>query len=76
MFEIHPYDGKVTGETDINSKNIKRIENNCADKTIIRFIMMGDTQRKYNETADFVTAVNKRDDVDFVIHGGGISDFG
>ena len=38
--------------------------------------MMGDTQRWYNEAEDFVASVNKRDDVDFVIHGGDISDFG
>ena len=76
LFEIHPYDGKVTGETNINSKNINRIENNCAEKTTIRFIMMGDTQRRYDETGKFVAAVNKRDDIDFVIHGGDISDFG
>ena len=76
LFEYHPYDGKVTGETNINSKNIKRIEDICANKTTIRFIMMGDTQRWYDETEEFVTAVNKRNDIDFVIHGGDISDFG
>ena len=37
---------------------------------------MGDSQRWYDETEDFVNALNKRDDVDFVIHGGDISDFG
>ena len=76
LFEVHPYDGRVTGETNINAKNIKRIEGNCADKTTIRFIMVGDTQRWYDETADFVSAANGRDDIDFVIHGGDISDFG
>jgi len=76
LFEYHPYDGKVAGETNINSKNIKRIEKICAGKTIIRFIMTGDTQRWYDETEKFVAAVNKRDDIDFVIHGGDISDFG
>ena len=37
---------------------------------------MGDSQRWYDETADFVSHLNKRDDIDFVIHGGDVSDFG
>lgn len=37
---------------------------------------MGDSLRWYNEAEDFVTVLNKRNDVDFVIHGGDISDFG
>lgn len=76
MFEYHPYGGKVKGETDINANNIAIIEETCKNKATIRFIMMGDTQRWYDETQDFVKAVNKRDDIDFVIHGGDISDFG
>ncbi|MDR0712721.1 MAG: metallophosphoesterase [Bacteroidales bacterium] len=76
LFEAHPYAGKVTGETDINAKNTARIETACAAKKNIRFIMMGDTQRHYDETEDFVKSVNQRNDVDFVIHGGDISDFG
>ena len=37
---------------------------------------MGDSQRWYDETLDFVGEINKRDDIDFVIHGGDMSDFG
>lgn len=76
MIEYHPYDGRVSGETKINDKNIKRIESSCEGKTTIRFIMTGDTQRWYNETEDFVKNVNQRNDIDFVIHGGDVSDFG
>ncbi|MDR1679442.1 MAG: metallophosphoesterase [Prevotellaceae bacterium] len=76
LFEAHPYDGKITGETGMNAKNIARIVNNCAGKQQIRFIMMGDTQRWYDETEDFVSHINSRNDIDFVIHGGDISDFG
>ncbi len=76
LFEIHPYDGKVSGETNINAKNISRIESACKDKTTIRFVMMGDSQRWYDETKDFVKNVNNMDDIDFVVHGGDISDFG
>ena len=37
---------------------------------------MGDSQRWYDETEDFVKEINKRNDIDFVIHGGDMSDFG
>lgn len=76
MIEYHPYDGRIKGETGINAKNIARIEAACSGKKSIRFAMIGDTQRWYDETEKFVKALNKRNDIDFVIHGGDISDFG
>ena len=76
MIEYHPYDGRIKGETGINAKNIARIEESCKGKKSIRFVMTRDTQRAYDETEDFVKTINKRNDVDFVIHGGDISDFG
>lgn len=75
-FEYHPYDGRITGETDINAKNIKLIKQQTEGKDTVRFVMMGDTQRWYDETEDFVSHLNKRKDIDFVIHGGDMSDFG
>lgn len=75
-FEYHPYDGNIKGDTDINIKNIARIEEACAGKDTIRFVWIGDTQGWYDETKRFVKAVNARDDVDFVIHGGDISNYG
>lgn len=76
MIEYHPYDGRIKGETGINAKNIARIEAACAGKKSIRFVMMGDSQRWYDETEIFVKSLNKRNDVDFVIHGGDLADFG
>jgi len=76
VFEYHPYDGRISGETGINAKNIKRIKQNTEGKTTIRFVMMGDSQRWYDETEAFVNHLNKRSDIDFVIHGGDVSDFG
>ncbi|MBB4036708.1 3',5'-cyclic AMP phosphodiesterase CpdA [Dysgonomonas hofstadii] len=76
MIEYHPYDGRISGETGINQKNIERIETACAEKSTIRFILISDTQRWYDETEDVVKLINKRNDIDFVIHGGDISDFG
>lgn len=78
MIEYHPYDGRVSGETNINANNIKRIEESCKGKDSIRFAVISDTQRWYDETeaAVEVEALNKRNDIDFVIHGGDMSDFG
>ena len=76
MIEYHPYDGRISGETGINAKNIIRIEEKCSGRDSLRFIMMGDTQRWYDETEDFVDHVNQRTDIDFVIHGGDLADFG
>lgn len=76
MFDSHPYDGKIDGETGMNAKNIIRIEEATAGKTTLKFVMMGDSQRFYDETEEFVQKINERDDIDFVIHGGDLTDFG
>ena len=76
LIEYHPYDGNIDGPTQVNATNIARIHALCDHKDTIRFILMGDTQRWYDETEDFVNHVNQRNDIDFVIHGGDISDFG
>ena len=74
--EYHPYDVRISGATDMNGKNVPRIEAACAGKDTVRFVLMGDSQRYYDETEDFVDHLNARNDVDFVIHGGDVSDFG
>ncbi|MDO5488712.1 MAG: metallophosphoesterase, partial [Bacteroidaceae bacterium] len=76
MFEAHPYDTLVRGEKGLNEKNIKRIEESLTGKDTIRFAFISDTQRWYDETEDFVRSINKRTDIDFVLHGGDLSDFG
>ncbi|MFZ4863948.1 metallophosphoesterase family protein [Sphingobacterium sp. Mn56C] len=76
LFEVHPYDGNIKGTKDINNSNIKLIEERYADKDTIRYAFISDSQRWYDELKDFVNSANKRDDIDFIIHGGDISDFG
>lgn len=76
-FEYHPYDARLDKKyKDINRKNMERIRQKDRNADTVRFVFMGDTQRWYDETEDFVIALNKRNDVDFVVHGGDISDFG
>lgn len=76
MIDYHPYDVRIDGETEVNAHNIEQIEAACRGKETIRFVTMGDSQRWYDETEDFVEHLNRRDDIDFVVHGGDMSDFG
>ena len=77
VFEYHPYELKLSHKyKNINEKNIARIEAAGADKDTIYLAFMGDSQRWYDETEDFVKHINRRGDIDFVIHGGDITDFG
>lgn len=75
LIEYHPYDTHIHGDKEINYTQIEKIENSCSSKESIRFILMGDSQRCYDETEDFVDHVNSRNDIDFVIHGGGCFGF-
>lgn len=76
IIDIHPYDGKIEGETCINKNNIKLIEETLAGRDTIRFAVISDTQRWYDETEDEVADINKHGGIDFVIHCGDQSDFG
>lgn len=76
VFDYHPYDTRVSGEHDINAKNAARIEAAMAGRDSVRFALISDTQRWYDETRAAVKSINARGDVDFVIHCGDISDFG
>ena len=74
--EYHPYDMRISGETGVNARNIQRIEEGCRGRNTIRFAVIGDTQRWYDETQEAVEAINRRNDIDFVIHTGDMANFG
>lgn len=76
LIDYHPYDVRIDGETEVNAHNIVRIESACLGKDTIRFVATGDSQRWYDETEELVAHVNRRKDIDFVLHGGDLSDFG
>jgi len=62
-------------ETNLNEKNIARIKARPLTDTV-KFILMGDTQRWYDEADAFVKSANQQQDIAFVLHAGDISDFG
>ena len=76
LIDYHPYDVHITGDTDVNANNIARIEAACNGKQQVQVAVIGDSHRWYDELKLFVEAINRRDDIDFVIHGGDLSDFG
>lgn len=76
MLESHVYDTKFEGEKDIIAKNVTLIETSTKGKKHIRFAMVSDTQRGYGDMTDFVNHINKCDDIDFIINGGDLTDFG
>lgn len=76
LFDYHPYDANVKGETNINKKNIKRIEEKCANRDTLTFAMISDSHRSYDEEEKMVESLNKHGDIDFVIHGGDFSEYG
>ena len=76
LFEAHPYDTNVSGDKHLTATNIALIETQMEGRTEMRFAMISDTQRWYDETQDVVDVINERGDIDFVVHGGDQSDFG
>lgn len=75
LFEYHPYEMRLKdSERNLNQKAFASIRSVPPGDTII-FLLIGDTQRFYDETERFVASANKQD-FDFVVLAGDISDFG
>jgi 3',5'-cyclic-AMP phosphodiesterase len=62
-------------ERNLNQKNIQKLES-VAVKDSFKFIVIGDSQRFYDELDDFAAAINQRNDISFVVLNGDITDFG
>ena len=77
VFDVHPYDVRVKGETNLNAKNIQKIGQTVKSKDTIRFAGISDSHQWYDDLQKAVNDINSRQDsIDFVIHCGDISDFG
>lgn len=75
-FETHPYDTNIKGEKGLTQKNVELIEAMLSDAEEFRFAVISDTQGLYDETEQAVKAINRIEDLDFVIHCGDLTDFG
>lgn len=76
VFDIHPYDVNYQGKRNINNENIILIEEKCRDKEILRIAFISDTHGWYSDTEDLVKALNRVENLDFVIHLGDLTDCG
>lgn len=76
VFDTHPYDMNFKGQHDINATNIARIEALCKGRDTLRIAFISDTHAWYTETEAEVADINRRDDVDFVVHLGDLTDSG
>ena len=76
VIDYHPYDTRVSGAHNLTQTNVERIEEVCAGRDTLRFVLISDTQRWYDETERAVESINARTDIDFVVHCGDVSDFG
>ena len=70
VFDVHPYDVRVNGETDVNAKNIRKIEQAVKSKDTIRFAVISDSHQWLDDLKAEVNDINRRKDC------GDISDFG
>ena len=72
-----PYEVTVSEEeSDQTRKNLAKLQELNQDSDTITFAFIGDTQRFYDESYDFVNAVNRNHEVEFVIISGDLTDFG
>ncbi|HSI91600.1 MAG TPA: metallophosphoesterase, partial [Adhaeribacter sp.] len=77
-FEYSPNEVRLKDdELNLTAKNLARIEAmNLDQRSTVRFAVISDTQRFYDELDAAVDALKKRNDLDFVIITGDITDFG
>jgi predicted phosphodiesterase len=76
LFQYSPNEVRLEAEDkDLNAKNIAKIKA-LTPKDTFRFIVIGDSQRFYDDLDNFVDHVNKVENVAFVLLNGDITDFG
>lgn len=76
LFQYNPNEETLLDrDKDLTAKNIEKISRIPVSDTT-RFILMGDSQRWYDECEEFVRSANQQKGISFVLHAGDISDFG
>ena len=75
-FDTHPYDVDFDGETHINERQIKTIEQQFADRDKLRIALISDTHLWHTDAKAEMDDINRRGDIDFVIHLGDLTDTG
>ena len=73
-FMFHPNEIRPQ-EKALNARNIEKIKA-LPPKQTFNFILLGDTQRFYDEVDDFIDHANTSDSISFVLIAGDLVDFG
>lgn len=76
LFDTHPYSVHFHGDIGINAKQIATIETRLRDKDTLRVAFISDTHCWYSDAKDEVNSLNQREDIDFVVHCGDLTDTG
>lgn len=76
IFDAHPYDMNLKGERDINATNLRKITTQFKDHDTIRVAFISDTHGWYTPLEAAINDINGRNNVDFVIHCGDLTDSG
>ncbi|MFA8436235.1 MAG: metallophosphoesterase [Marinifilaceae bacterium] len=73
-FEYSPYDVVVENKyKDLTNKNLAKLKELDTGSSQFKFALITDNHTFYDEFEETVKALNKRDDIDFVIHGGDLT---
>lgn len=75
-FETHPYDVDFDGEREINVRQTAEIERLFGGRDTLRVAFISDTHGWYRQTRDEIASLNARQDIDFVVHCGDLTDTG
>jgi len=77
MFDYSPYETKVSSDhKDLHIDNLNSIEKHDKASKEFSFAIISDSHYQYKYLGDAISNINKRDDIDFVIHAGDIADHG
>ena len=76
VFQTHPYDVEFKGETRMNVRQAAEIERRFADRDTLRVAFISDTHLWLSDARDQVADINRRADIDFVVHCGDLTDTG
>lgn len=75
-FEYSPHAAVLEdGERDLNARALARLQA-APRREVLRFALVGDTQREFDDARDAVAALNARGDLDFVVQLGDFTHFG
>lgn len=74
-FEYGPYGAEISGDTHVIEKNLQAIEK-CRTELPLRFAFITDSHDYNDDMRDAIAAMEKRGDIDFLVHGGDLTDYG